>query len=106
MNNINDIQNNLNKLIETNIKGAAIRSRARWKKSGKKMSNNFLIWKNKMQKKSIKSLCYDQGILTDKQEDILRKLAIFYQSFIFENRQYWKKDCCDYSMKKLSRYQV
>ena len=54
---INNAKNDLDKLIETNAKGAAIRSRACWIEFGEKNSKYFLSlekWRN--DKKSIKSL--------------------------------------------------
>ena len=58
--NINDTQNDINKLIETNPEGASIKSKSGWMESGKKIPRTsiFLISKNGMQKKFITLLLY------------------------------------------------
>ena len=94
---INTTQNDLDKLIENNAKGAAVRSRERWTEYGEKNTKYFLgLVKRNKDKKSIKSLKNPQGILITNQANILKELNSFYESLYHDNEQYNEDQSYDF----------
>ena len=93
--NINHICNDLNKLIETNINGAAIKTR--WMEFGKKYKAFSSFEKIACRKISIKSLRNAHGTLIDKQEDTLKKIVTFCEYLYSKNQQCCEKVCSDYT---------
>ena len=94
---INTTHNDLDKLIENNAKGAAVRSRARWTEYGGKNTTYFLgLEKRNRDKKSTKSFKNTQGILITNQASILKELNSFYESLYSDNEQYNEDQCYDF----------
>ena len=71
---------------QQNVKGAIIRSKARWVEYGKKNTRNFLnLEKRRGEKKSINKLKLTDGTETEDQEVILKEEGKFYTLDLYES---------------------
>ena len=71
----------LKRITEQKVKGAIIRSKARWVEYGEKNTRYFLnLEKRRGEKKSINKLKLNDGTETEDQEVILKEEEKFYRS--------------------------
>jgi len=83
---IDELKKELTKIQEGKLKGAIIRSRAEWIQFGEKPSKLFCnLEKYNYTTKTITSLTTDDGLILDKQVDILNETALFYKTLYQNN---------------------
>ena len=79
--NIQILQTRLKRITEQKVKGAMIRSKARWVEHGEKNTRYFLnLEKRKAEKKRIVKLKKDDGSETEDRDVILKEAENFYKS--------------------------
>ena len=75
---IDELKKELTKIQEEKLKGSIIRSRAEWIQFGEKPSKLFCnLEKYNYTTKTITSLTTDDGLILDKQVDILNETSLF-----------------------------
>ena len=79
-NDISKVKEDLHKEVDRKTKGAIIRCRIRWHEEGEKNSNYFInLEKRNFNNKTINRLINDEGIILDKQNEILEETCSFYK---------------------------